>query len=151
MSKPAGATKKTTPDSKRGDVGAWKEPFLVALSEAGAVTVAAKQVQINRATVYEARERDTEFRAAMETVQQACIEQVEATLFQRARDGVSDTAVIFFLKSRKPEQYGDRLRFEERETIRKAAREELLAELQAEMRELTPGARKALMAAIPSG
>ena len=109
----------------------------------------AAAANINRRTVYEQRDRDEDFRLAMVDVQQRCLEEVEKTAFQRARDGVSDTAVIFWLKSRKPEMYGDKLRHEEREAIRAEARQQVIEELKREVTEMTPAARKVLRPAIP--
>ncbi len=139
----------SVPTPKRSGVGAWKQPFLEALADTGAVTLAAEAVGINRVTVYEQRDRDEDFRAAMVDVQERCIEEVEKTAYQRARDGISDTAVIFWLKSRRPHIYGDRLRHEEREQIRAEARAEAIEEMKREIDALTPAARKVLQRAIP--
>ena len=105
--------------------------------------------KVGRRTVYDLRTRDPWFDRMVREIADECIEEVESTLYQRAVSGASDTAIIFFLKTRKPKVYGDKLLAEERESIRKQAREEVRAELQAELRELPPAARKILQAAIP--
>lgn len=135
---------------KDSNVGAWRQPFLEALEDTGAITIAAQRAGVHRSTVYEARDKDEDFRKALVEVQERCLERVEATAYQRARDGASDTAVIFWLKSRKPEVYGDRLRAEEVAQIKQQARREVIAEMQREIGELTPQARKLLMNAIPA-
>jgi len=137
-----------TPKKRRAPV--WPAAFLVELEKHGSITAAARAAGVGRRTVYDERDRNPEFDQAVVEATDICIEEVESTLYQRAVAGVSDTAIIFFLKCHKPEVYGDRLLHQERETIRQQAREEVLAELQAELRELPPAARKALMAAIPS-
>lgn len=127
----------------------WTRPFLVKLESLGSIGAAARAVGVGRRTVYDERARNPEFDSAVVEAATCCVEEVEATLYQRAVSGASDTAIIFFLKSHRPEVYGDRLLHQERETIRQQAREEVLAELQAELRELTPAARKVLQDAIP--
>lgn len=124
----------------------WHEKFLAALAEKGAVAPAAKAAGVGRATVYEHRKTDHAFSQRIDEILDACVEEVEGTLYERAAAGATDTAVIFFLKTRKPAVYGDHLRFEEREQIRKEAREEALAEMRAQIRDLPPALRRKLMA-----
>ncbi len=122
---------------------------MVKLESLGSIGAAARAVGVGRRTVYDERARNPEFDRAVVEAAECCVEEVESTLYQRAVAGASDTAIIFFLKCHKPEVYGDRLLHQERETIRQQAREEVLAELHAELRELPPAARKVLFAAIP--
>jgi hypothetical protein len=151
MRKPAGA-KKTTGNRTpiKSHDGAWKEPFLEHLERHGSITAAAKHAGVRRGTPYEARKNDPVFGRQVDLIVQGAIQQVEDTLYDRAVSGASDTALIFFLKTRKPEVYGDQIRAEQIEQIKADARKQVLAELQAEMRDLTPAARKAVMRAIPS-
>lgn len=116
----------------------------------GAVTAAAKAVGVARSTVYRERDANPEFADALREASESCVEQVETTLYRRATSGEDTTATIFFLKARKPEVYADRLRADQVEQIRAQARQQVLAELQAGFRELAPGARKLLMAALPA-
>lgn len=138
---PATGENRTPRTLKKG----WDEKFLTALEELGAVAPAARQAGVGRSTVYDRRDADPVFRAAMEQALDTCVEEVESTLYTRAKSGETDTAVIFYLKSRKPEIYGDKLRHEEREKIKREAREEALAEVQERIRALPPAMRKQLM------
>jgi hypothetical protein len=128
----------------------WTRQFLVKLESLGSIDAAARAVGVGRRTVYDERARNPEFDRAVVEAAACSVEAVESTLYQRAVSGASDTAIIFFLKCRKPEVYGDKLLAAERKSIRQQAREEVLAELQAELRQLTPAERKILYATIPS-
>jgi hypothetical protein len=123
----------------------WQK-LLEEVEATGSICAACKATGIARSQVYRTRDESEEFRGLLVAAQQAGVEAVEATLQKRAIEGLSDTAIIFFLKTRKPEVYGDKLRFEEREKIRREARDEVLADLRAEIRELPPAVRKRLMA-----
>lgn len=100
--------------------------------------------------MYDERARNAAFDEAIRDVVGGCIEEVECTLYESARSGKNIAATIFFLKTRKPEVYGDRLRAEAVETIKANARREVIAELRREVEALTPEARNLLMEAIPS-
>jgi hypothetical protein len=126
----------------------WADPFLEQLRLCGAVAKAARAANVPRRTVYNLRERDAGFKEAMDEASIAMVEDAESELFERAIDK-DTTALIFFLKTRKPEVYGDKLRADQIEQIRREARQQVLAEMQSEIRELTPAARELLLAAIP--
>ena len=134
---------------KKGSMPDWAPRFFAELQLRGTVTAACKAVDVGRRTVYDERARNPLFERMMSEMVERCVEEVEATLYQRAVAG--ETAeLIFFLKCRKPEVYGDKLRAEQIEQIRLEARQQVLAELRAEINTLTPAARKALLAAVPS-
>ncbi len=119
------------------------------LERRGSISEAAKACGVGRRTVYDERARNVAFDEAVRDVVEGCIEEVESTLYERARSGENITATIFFLKCRKPEVYGDYLTALKAQAIREQARQEVLAELRAGLRELPPQAREVLAAAIP--
>lgn len=139
-----------TPDDET-PLPQWAPDFLLALEEVGTIAGAAKKAAVGRRTVYDEAARNPVFDTAMREITGACLENVETTLYQRAVSGEDTTATIFFLKCRRPEVYGERrLKAEEVEQIKVATRLQLVAELQAEIKKLTPEARKLLMNALPS-
>ena len=112
------------------------------------MSAAAAAVGIRRATVYEARKTDQAFAEAMDETEGACIEQVEQTLYRRAVEGQSDTAIIFFLKSHKPEVYSDKVRTEDVHKIRNEVRDQILDEVGRQVAALPPEATEILRAAM---
>jgi hypothetical protein len=127
----------------------WKTPFIERLQEGGSVTAAAESVGINRKTIYEVRKKDPVFADEMDDATSWCIQKAEDTLYTRAIDGQT-AELIFFLKCRKPEIYGDKLRSDQIDAIRKEARLQVLSELRSSVQELPEAARQALLAAVPS-
>ena len=140
---------RTAAHLKKGPGRAWMSRFLLKLEALGSISAAASAAGVGRRTVYDERARNPEFDQAVVEATAACVEAVEATLYQRALSGASDTAIIFYLKTRKPEIYGDRLTAQKIEAIREQARREVIAEMQAELRKLPPQAREVLRAAVP--
>jgi hypothetical protein len=129
---------------------AWPDTYLIELEKCGSLTAAAKAAGVNPKTAYRRRQADQEFADAVDELRYTTVEQVEDTLYQMASSGKDTTATIFFLKTRKPEVYGDKLRADQLEQIKREARQEVLAEMQREVSTLAPAARKLLMNAIPS-
>ena len=99
--------------------------FLDALAETGNVTRACVSAKIGRATVYEWRAADEEFRERWETALDLGCDALEDEATRRAHDGVeepvyyqgevvgqvqkySDTLLMFLLKGRRPEKFKDR-------------------------------------------
>lgn len=128
----------------------WRPKFIAALDEGGQLAAAARSVGVDPKTVWNYRQKDPEFARQVRESLECAIERVEDTLYRMAMSGEDTTATIFFLKTRKPQVYGDRLRAEEVESIKASARREVIAEMQRELAELTPAARKVLMAAVPA-
>lgn len=96
-----------------------KRRFLEELEKArGIVTTAAQNAGINRSTYYDWYDTDPEFKAAVEAVNESCIDWVESKLHEKingvqVRKGTddegedvvydlppSDTAIIFYLKTK---------------------------------------------------
>lgn len=141
---------RTTAQLKKESMPDWGLKFLAELQLRGTVTAACKAANVGRRTVYDERARNPLFATMMGETVEHCVEAVETTLYERALAG-GTTEMIFFLKCRKPEVYGDKLRVEQIEQIRLEARREIIAEMQRGVSALAPAARELLMAAIPTG
>lgn len=142
-----------TPRTRKKGTGvstrpAWPDRFLVELANRGAIAPTAKAVGVGRSTVYDELARNPDFKRDVEAVLEQCVEQVESTLFQMAQTPGGTTDRIFYLKSRKPDVYGDKLRQDQIDQIRRDARAEALAEVQEELDRLPVAARKIVMAAM---
>lgn len=128
-------------------LGKW-DSFLRHLAVCGAIAPAARAAGVGRSTVYDEMRRDPEFLEEVQSILSQCVEQVESTLFQCALNPASTTDRIFFLKTRKPEVYADRLNPQQVQQIRDQARGEVLKEIEEELAALTPQARKIVMDAM---
>lgn len=77
-----------------------KKAFLEALEKTlGVVTDACKKVKIARRTVYDWRERDPEFKAEMDSINEVSLDFAESALFKQIKEG-NVTATIFYLKTK---------------------------------------------------
>jgi hypothetical protein len=101
----------------------WRIPFIEALTKSPSVTHAAVVAGIDRSTAYREYNNDPAFADLWEDAVNAAIELAEHELYRRAVEGVdkpvtvagereivkeySDTLLIFFLKTRKPDTYRD--------------------------------------------
>ena len=65
----------------------WHTKFLEHLRKCGNASQASKAAGVGRSTAYEHRKTNPEFAAAWEETEQVAIDELETTLFQRARDG----------------------------------------------------------------
>lgn len=130
----------STPDDKK------RLTFLKAYTESRSVTRAAEIAGVHRSTVYVWR-REPNFRDQMEAAFDVRVDEVEDKLYERAMGG-DTTALIFFLKSYRPERFGDKLRHEERAKIKAEAEQIVRDQFYSEMRGLPANLRKALMSAI---
>lgn len=126
----------------------WPDRFLKALPKYGTITGAAKAVRVSRSTVYLEMEHNELFAADVRAIQAECVELVEATLYQCANDPDKTADRIFYLKTARPEKYGDRLRADQIEAIKADAKREVLLGLQEEILGLTPEARELVLAAL---
>lgn len=127
----------------------WKQTFLKYYVELGSITAAARETEVDRTTIWYARKTDADFNDAIEGIDQWTIQRVEDTLAEKALAG-GTTEIIFYLKCKKPEIYGDKLRADQIEQIRKDARLQVLSELRSSVNELPEAARQALLEAVPS-
>lgn len=93
----------TTP--KKSD---WKSEFCRLLADTMCVATAARGVGKDRTACYGARRRDPAFAQAWDDAKSEAIENLEKVAYERAKS-MSDTLVIFLLKSHKPSVYRDRI------------------------------------------
>ena len=141
---PRTAKKRTEVSTRLG----WPDRFLRQLKVHGAISAAAKASNVGRTTVYKQMGEDPEFQQQVRDVLAECVEEVEATLYRAALNPDKTTDRIFYLKSRKPAVYGDKLSPEQLAEIRAQITREVQAQLEDEIAELPPRARQVVMAAI---
>ncbi len=67
---------------------------------------------ITRQSAYEARDRDTAFRAQWEEALQEAVDALEAAAWQRAMTGQSDRLMEMLLRAHRPEKYRETIRQE---------------------------------------
>ena len=100
-------TTKATPKKSKGKAPRnpdWQAKFLEIFGMSMNVVLSAKGAGVDRTTIYRERQRNPEFAAAYEDARQEAIERLEAEAYKRAQN-VSDTLLIFLLKSHKPDIY----------------------------------------------
>lgn len=68
---------------------------------------AAAAIEVHRTTIHRWKRTDPEFAAAMEDAEEDGTDDLEREAIRRAKDG-SDTLLIFLLKARRRERYGER-------------------------------------------
>lgn len=89
----------------------WRPGFLAAFRNSANVRAAAGAAGIDWSTAYKARKRELAFAEAWEMAEQEALDLLEARAMQLALAG--DTHLLmFFLRTRRPEKYGDRARIE---------------------------------------
>lgn len=105
----------------------WKPLFLEKLREHANISRAAKDAGISRKTVYKERDNSTTFANEWDDALEEGIDYLEEEARRRAFEGVdeplmfqgikvgtvrkySDTLMIFLLKGRRPDVYGDKLK-----------------------------------------
>jgi hypothetical protein len=86
---------------------ARRKKFLDALALGYSISYACKKLKIGRQTAYDLKKKDEEFAGAWEEAVEQGTEALEDEAVTRAYNG-SDTMLIFTLKARKPEKYGDK-------------------------------------------
>lgn len=118
--KPAGIKKARRP---------WKEKFLKTLSRTGNVSTACRRARIDRGYVYTLYYRDPRFRKRWDKAQETAVDYLEGEAWKRAAKGLdkpvyqggklvgyerrySDTLLIFLLKGRRPDVFGDKTKLE---------------------------------------
>lgn len=65
----------------------------------GNITASSEAAGINRCTYYEWYEKDADFRAAIDSIAESCIDFAESSLMQQIKDG-NPTSTIFYLKTK---------------------------------------------------
>jgi hypothetical protein len=89
----------------------WRPSFLAAFRNSANVRAAAQAAGIEWSTAYKARKREPLFAEAWEMAEQEALDLIEARAMQVALSGDSHM-LIFFLRTRRAEKYGDRSRLE---------------------------------------
>lgn len=109
MAKPRkqSATNATPKKAKAKHGGEWCARFLEIFGMTLNVALAAHGAGVNRTQVYRERDRNPQFAEQLREAKAAAIERLEAAAYERAKN-VSDTLLIFLLKSHKPELYRER-------------------------------------------
>lgn len=107
----------------------WVERFLGHLSRVGVIDHAAQLSAVARQTVYDRRNADPEFAAAMSAAIESHTQVMEQEMIRRAVEGTerpvfhqglecgrireySDTLLIFALKARRPDVYRENIKHE---------------------------------------
>lgn len=120
-------TDRTPPRARARGRRDWKPAFLEALAVYGVVQYAADAADVTRSTVYEARETDEAFAAAWDAACEESDDRLEQEAYRRAAEGAvrpllyqgqvvevvqeySDTLLMFLLKNRRRDRFGDQLR-----------------------------------------
>lgn len=89
-----------------------KKRFIETLAVQGTVSHAAQAAGISRNTAYRWRFEDREFRSGWDEALDMAVDEVESTLYQKAKSG-DTVAMIFYLKAHRP-IYRDRLNIDVR-------------------------------------
>lgn len=76
--------------------------------EFGTVTAACRAAGIDRTTWYWWRTHDKDFDIAVKEAEEAVADDLEQEAINRAKEGKSDTLLIFLLKGLRPEKYKER-------------------------------------------
>lgn len=84
-----------------------RETFLEHIRNGSSITGAAGAVPVSRPTVYAHMEKDPAFAAEVRAAQDACVGEVEETLWDTAVSG-NPTAMIFLLTNRASDRWQDR-------------------------------------------
>jgi hypothetical protein len=84
----------------------WKAVFLAELAASPNVARATRCAGVDPTTPYKARQVDPEFAAGWQRVENASVEDLQASAFKRAIE--SDTLTIFLLKCHMKEIYGEK-------------------------------------------
>lgn len=116
----------TTAKPARKPAAAWtaakRQKFLTRLAETANVAEACRVAKVSRTSAYAYRKRAPTFAAAWDDAMSAALDDLEAALVERARDGVerphfyggsqvgtvrhySDALAMFILRARRPEIY----------------------------------------------
>ena len=101
----------------------------------GNITASCEAAQIARTTYYDWYEKDADFRAAIDSIAESCIDFAESSLFQQIKAG-NPTSTIFYLKT-KGKKRGYVEKVESEVTIKKDKYDAMsAAELQTEARRM---------------
>lgn len=103
--------RKLTPKKRRSNTGDWKAAFIKALSNTANVRESCKAAGVARQTAYDAKSNDPAFSDAWQSAMDDALDDLEKAARSRALN-ISDTLLIFLLKSHRRAVYGDRVALE---------------------------------------
>lgn len=89
-----------------------------------------------------------DFRVQVEEVLNECIELVEATLYQCALNPASTVDRIFYLKTRRPDVYGDKLRADQVTALREEGKRQAYEEIAEQLKLLPVAERERVLQSI---
>tara|TARA_Y100000310_G_C20555474_1_gene750285 strand:- start:655 stop:1062 length:408 start_codon:yes stop_codon:yes gene_type:complete len=87
----------------------WEAPFLSAYRESMNIRESCTAASITRSAYYKHLHTSGRFREAVEDAKADALDRVEAVALSRGLTGASDRLLEFWLKSHRPETYGDRI------------------------------------------
>lgn len=126
----------------------WEDRFIEALSNSGNVRASCLAAGISRELAYNRRKISKPFAQRWAWALEDAVDTVEAIAWQRAMSGQSDQIIMFILKSRRREIYGDQIRVQTeafRSQVEKLANdmgldvESVMAEAEALLKEALAG------------
>jgi hypothetical protein len=101
-----------------------KTEFLASVAEGNTVSYAASQIRSARSALYALRDRDEDFARAWQAAEEDGVQALEQEAKRRAIEK-SDTLLIFLLKAKRPETYGDTARLRRRVPVAREFEDEL--------------------------
>jgi hypothetical protein len=107
----ASESQSPTPKKTRVKALRWRPAFLATLRNTANVRESCLVAGINRDTAYHARKQSAEFRQQWDVALQDACDILETEARRRALE-ISDTLLIFLLKSHRPEVYRERVQID---------------------------------------
>lgn len=133
--------KHPTRKQERPQSEAKKAIFLEKYREAGTRLVACRAANVSRSAVFAWEKNDPDFASAMREAEKDVVEILENTALQRATRGGSDQLLMFLLKARDRNKYGERIRHDFAIKTLDAVVDEVLKAIQANVPEFCPHCR----------
>lgn len=124
----------------------WCPRFLDAFEKHGTISLAARDAGVHRDTVYAEKARNPEFALDLAKRDQDIGDQLESRALHEALNG-NDRLLQMMLRARKP-RYGEQLRQDHVDQIRREARQAVLAELEEQIASLPAGPRNLVLEAL---
>ncbi len=127
-----GKVKRLPRSSKTGKTG-WQDVFIASIEKDPSVKHASLKAKVTKSTIYEERDKDPKFAQRWAEAAQAGVDELEASVFVRAKNGISrgvwrtvkgkavkvetvyeysDALAMFMLRAHKPGRYRETIRSE---------------------------------------
>lgn len=94
------------PLGKRPNACKWETVFLKQFAEHGVIGLAAKRAKVDRSAIHRRRDKNSDFRAKYKEAFEASTDKLEDLAFDLAKEK-SERMIMFLLRSRRPELYGE--------------------------------------------